>query len=269
MIDLRALEADPTPGYASQKARGEDPALIDQAIAADRKRREALSEFESARAEQKSVSKSVGKASPEERPAVLAKAKELAAHVKELEAARKVAEWFHVKHYEFDLSSILQYSNCALLAGSSQEIKHESYEDQVKESETGRVSTCVPFRNGLMLSVAASLAASLYEDEEVDIYIGAHADDAAGNAYADCSEPFLQAMEDAISIGTYGKVHLVFPFADKNKAGVVKTGLALGTPYELTWSCYEGGEKPCGTCGTCRDRIAAFEANGVKDPALD
>lgn len=190
-------------------------------------------------------------------------------HVKELEAARKVAKWFHVKHYEFDLSSILQYSNCALLAGSSEEIKHESYEDQVKESETGRVSTYVPFRNGLMLSVAASLAASLYEDEEVDIYIGAHADDAAGNAYADCSEPFLQAMEDAISIGTYGKVHLVFPFADKNKAGVVKTGLALGTPYELTWSCYEGREKPCGTCGTCRDRIAAFEANGVKDPALD
>ena len=110
---------------------------------------------------------------------------------------------------------------------------------------------------------------TVYEDEEVDIYIGAHADDAAGNAYADCSEPFLKAMEDAISIGTYGKVHLVFPFADKNKAGVVKTGLALGTPYELTWSCYEGGEKPCGTCGTCRDRAAAFEANGVKDPALD
>ena len=190
-------------------------------------------------------------------------------HVKELDAARKVAEWFHVKHYEFDLSSILQYSNCALLAGSSEEIKHESYEDQVKESGTGRVSTYVPFRNGLMLSVAASLAASLYKDEEVDIYIGAHADDAAGNAYADCSEPFLKAMEDAISIGTYGKVHLVFPFADKNKAGVVKTGLALGTPYELTWSCYEGGEKPCGTCGTCRDRAAAFEANGVKDPALD
>lgn len=81
-------------------------------------------------------------------------------HVKELEAARKVAEWFHVKHYEFDLSSILQYSNCALLAGSSEEIKHESYEDQVKESETGRVSTYVPFRNGLMLSVAASLAAT-------------------------------------------------------------------------------------------------------------
>lgn len=119
-----------------------------------------------------------------------------------------------------------------------------------------------------MLSTAASLAASLFEEDEVDIYIGAHADDAAGDAYADCSEPFLKAMGDAVSIGTYGKVHLVFPFAEMNKAGVVATGLALHTPYELTWSCYEGGEKPCGTCGTCIDRAAAFAANGVKDPAL-
>lgn len=54
-----------------------------------------------------------------------------------------------------------------------------------------------------------------------------------------------------------------------NKAGVVATGLSLHTPYELTWSCYEGGEKPCGTCGTCIDRAAAFAANGVKDPALE
>ena len=116
---------------------------------------------------------------------------------------------------------------------------------------------------------AASLAASLFAEDEVDIYIGAHADDAAGDAYADCSEPFLKAMGDAVSIGTYGKVHLVFPFAEMNKAGVVATGLALHTPYELTWSCYEGGEKPCGTCGTCIDRAAAFAANGVKDPALE
>ena len=127
----------------------------------------------------------------------------------------------------------------------------------------------MPFRNGLMLSTVASLAASLFEEEDADIYIGAHADDAAGDAYADCSEPFLQHMGEAIRIGTYGKVHLEFPFANMNKAGVVATGLKLKTPYELTWSCYEGGDKPCGTCGTCIDRAAAFAANGVKDPALN
>lgn len=75
-------------------------------------------------------------------------------------------------------------------------------------------------------------------------------------------------MGQAISIGTYGKVKLVAPFAGNNKAEVVKKGLELGVPYELTWSCYEGGEKPCCSCGTCLDRILAFEANGTTDPLL-
>lgn len=187
-------------------------------------------------------------------------------HKKELEAARAVAKYYDVPHYEFDLAEILQYSNCSLLDHSTENIVHKSYGEQIRENGEGKVSTYVPFRNGLMLSVAASLAASIYEDEEVDIYIGAHADDAAGEAYADCSPAFLKTMGEAIAIGTYGKVHMVFPFADKNKAGVVAEGLRLGTPYELTWSCYEGGEMPCGECGTCIDRAKAFAENGVEDP---
>lgn len=190
-------------------------------------------------------------------------------HKKELEAARKVADFYHLKHYEFDLSQIFKFSNCSLLETSTEEIVHESYARQIAENGSGRVSTYVPFRNGLMLSAAASLASSLFEKETVGIYIGAHADDAAGDAYADCSEPFLKAMNDAIYVGTYKKVSLVFPFADMTKAGVVKTGLALHVPYELTWSCYEGGDRPCGTCATCIDRAAAFAANGAKDPALE
>lgn len=189
-------------------------------------------------------------------------------HKKELVCAREVADFYHVRHYEIDLSPVLRYSDCPLLAGSTQKIEHKSYADQIAENGEGKVATYVPFRNGLMLSAAASVAASLYPDEEVDIYIGAHADDAAGDAYADCSEPFLKAMGDAISIGTYDKVHLVFPFANVGKAGVVKEGLRLHVPYELTWSCYEGGDVPCGTCATCIDRAAAFAANGVPDPAL-
>ena len=190
-------------------------------------------------------------------------------HKKELQAARKVAEYYHVKHYEFDLSAIFRYSDCALLEGSTQGIEHKSYAEQMKEHGTGKVSTYVPFRNGLMLSTAAALAASLYPDDDVEIYIGAHADDAAGDAYADCSVPFLSAMNEAISIGTYQKVKLAFPLARLNKAGVVALGLKLKTPYQLTWSCYEGGEKPCGKCATCIDRAKAFAANGVKDPALE
>ena len=119
-----------------------------------------------------------------------------------------------------------------------------------------------------MLASIAALAMAKYPDDEVDIYIGAHADDAAGNAYADCSEEFVTHMANAIFVGTYEKVSVKAPLVNLNKAGVVKRGLELGTPYELTWSCYEGGDKPCGTCGTCIDRAAAFAANGVEDPAL-
>ncbi len=190
-------------------------------------------------------------------------------HSRELEAARKVAAYYGIRHVELDLSETMKYSDCALLAGSSRAIDHRSYAEQTAESETGKVGTYVPFRNGLMISAAAALAASLFPEDEVSLYLGAHGDDAAGNAYADCSEEFLRAMGEAVSIGTYGKVTLAAPFAGKTKADVVAAGLALGVPYELTWSCYEGGERPCGVCGTCRDRAAAFAANGVADPALE
>lgn len=190
-------------------------------------------------------------------------------HKKEILAARKVAEFYHVKHYELDLSEIMKFSDCPLLSRSDKKIVHKSYAEQIAENGEGMVQTYVPFRNGLLLSVVAALAMSIYSNDEVDIYIGAHADDAAGDAYADCSEDFTNAMNEAINIGTYKKVHVVAPFVHLNKAGVVKIGLGLHVPYELTWSCYEGGDKPCGTCGTCIDRAAAFAANGVKDPALD
>lgn len=188
-------------------------------------------------------------------------------HKKEIECARRIAAFYGIGHYEFDLAAIMRFSNCALLDGSKNEIQHKSYAEQVR-AENGMVSTYVPFRNGLFLSVAASLAMSLYPGEETALFIGAHADDAAGNAYADCSVDFIRSMSEAIRIGTYGKVRITAPFVGKNKSEVVKAGLALNVPYELTWSCYEGGERPCGTCGTCIDRAKAFEANGVKDPAL-
>lgn len=190
-------------------------------------------------------------------------------HKKELQCARWVAKYYGIKHYELDLSSIFQYSDCSLLSHSSQDIIEMSYAEQMKKFGTGKVSTYVPFRNGLLLSTVASLAQSIYPDDNCYVYLGAHADDAAGDAYADCSQAFTDAMGEAISIGTYNKVHLVAPLVNMNKAEVVKTGLSICTPYELTWSCYEGGEKPCGKCGTCIDRAAAFAANGVEDPALD
>lgn len=190
-------------------------------------------------------------------------------HKKELESARAVANYYQVKHIELDLSVIFQHSNCPLLSHSTEDIPEGDYAEQVSRDENGKVATYVPFRNGLFLSAAATLAASLFPDDEVVILIGAHADDAAGNAYADCSDEFLESMDDAIYVGTYKRVSIQAPFSNHNKADVVKTGLALGVPYNLTWSCYNGGDKPCGVCGTCIDRAKAFSANNVIDPLLE
>lgn len=187
-------------------------------------------------------------------------------HDKELQAAIAVAEYYGVEQIFLDLAKIFQYSNCSLLTQSTEDIPEESYAEQIEKTGGAKpVSTYVPFRNGLFLSSAASVALS---KECSVIYYGAHADDSAGFAYPDCSPEFHKAINEAIWEGSGHQLNVEAPFVNKSKAEVVKKGLELGVPYELTWSCYQGGNKPCGKCGTCIDRAAAFEANGVTDPAL-
>lgn len=188
-------------------------------------------------------------------------------HDKELISARKVAQFYEVKHIERDISNVMEFAKdvCTLMKGGEQ-IEHASYAEQITKQKEGRVATYVPFRNGLFLSIAAAVADSLFPGQKVEIYYGAHADDAAGSAYADCSPQFADAMDKAINIGTYGNIHVIRPLINMNKSQVVKAGLELKVPYELTWSCYEGGEKQCGTCGTCIDRKKAFKDNNIKDP---
>ena len=187
-------------------------------------------------------------------------------HDKEIQAAKKVAEYYGVERMELDLSVIFAGSNCSLLKQSTEEIPLRSYAQQIEETHGEKpVSTYVPFRNGLFLSSAASIALSHGCSK---IMYGAHADDAAGAAYPDCSLDFVNAMNQAIYLGSGNQLTIEAPFVSLTKADVVKKGLELGVPYELTWSCYEGGEKPCGKCGTCIDRQKAFEKNGVIDPLL-
>ena len=187
-------------------------------------------------------------------------------HDKEIQAAKKVAEYYGVRRMELDLSVIFAGSNCSLLKQSTEEIPLESYAQQIAETHGEKpVSTYVPFRNGLFLSSAASIALSHGCSK---IMYGAHADDAAGAAYPDCSLDFVNAMNQAIYLGSGNQLTIEAPFVSLTKADVVKKGLELGVPYELTWSCYEGGEKPCGKCGTCIDRQRAFEKNGTIDPLL-
>lgn len=184
-------------------------------------------------------------------------------HKKELESAKNVAAYYKVEHIILDLKKIFEYSDCSLLEGSSKEILEESYESQIKKQNGKPVETYVPFRNGLFLSSAASIALSKGASL---IYYGAHADDACGNAYPDCSEAFNKAMGDAIYIGSGNELKLVGPFVGISKSDVVSIGLKLHVPYHLTWSCYEGHDKACGRCATCLDRKKAFLKNGVVDP---
>ena len=189
-------------------------------------------------------------------------------HAKEKEYSEWTCDHLGVTLYNADLSQVFAFNpNCsALLQASNMSIKHESYADQLKElGGSGTVSAYVPFRNGLFLSYAAAVALQLQCDK---IYYGAHADDAAGHAYPDCTPEFIQAMQTAIAEGTGNQVVMEAPWWDHNKSQVVAEGLALGMQhieFEHTWSCYEGKEKPCGTCGTCIDRKKAFTDNGIYD----
>lgn len=186
-------------------------------------------------------------------------------HIKELEAAEKIASYYGVEHISVDAAPLFQYSRASLLQGSPEPVPKDCYADQLKKTQgKAPVSTCVPFRNGIFLAAAAGIALSL--GSEAVIY-GAHADDAAGAAYPDCSPAFFEAMAAAVWEGSGRQIRLEAPFLAMNKAAVVEIGLRLRVPYELTWSCYEGGAEPCGQCGTCRDRAAAFAANRVSDPA--
>jgi 7-cyano-7-deazaguanine synthase len=184
-------------------------------------------------------------------------------HDKEIKASIDVCNYYNVKHLFLDLAKIFQYSDCSLLKGSSKDIPLESYKEQLEETNGSPVSTYVPFRNGLFLSSASSIALSLGCDE---IYYGAHKDDAAGNAYPDCSKEFNDAIGKAIYLGSGNMLKVTGPFVNMNKADIVKLGLDLGVPFELTWSCYSGKDKACGKCGTCIDRLNAFKINGIKDP---
>jgi 7-cyano-7-deazaguanine synthase len=127
--------------------------------------------------------------------------------------------------------------------------------------EANMKQTVVPFRNGIMLAVAAGYAETIGAEA---IVIAAHAGDHA--IYPDCREGFMQAMGEAITQGTYAQLILLRPFIAWNKARIVQRGVELKIDYARTWSCYKGGDRHCGVCGTCVERREAFQLASVKDP---
>lgn len=128
-------------------------------------------------------------------------------------------------------------------------------------AEENMRQTVVPFRNGILLASAAGLAESLGAE---GVAIGAHTGDHA--IYPDCREEFMEAMDRAIELGTYAGVKILRPFIATSKAGIVARGAELGVDFSRTWSCYKGGERQCGACGTCVERREAFALAGISDP---
>jgi len=173
-------------------------------------------------------------------------------HKKEIECARKTSKIFQVKHLEIEIP--LPFSNSALL-NSSIEVPKSDY-----TVETQKI-TVVPNRNMILLAYAIGFA----EDLKCGyVAYAAHHNDRA--VYPDCREEFFYALNVASMLGTYQNVKIEAPFISWTKGEIVRYGVSLGVPYEYTWSCYEGGEKPCGQCGTCHERRQAFEFAGVPDP---
>lgn len=183
---------------------------------------------------------------------------------REMRSAREIAAYYGVKLMELNLADIFKLSDCTMLSHSKALVEHRSYESQTQSTGGKKpISSYVPFRNGLMLSAAVSIAYSVGASE---VWYGAHRDDAEGNAYPDCSEEFIAAMNSAVIAGTYGAVSINGPLSNLRKRDIVGVGLRLGVPYHLTWSCYEGGDHPCGKCGTCIAIKEAFEQNGSEYP---
>ncbi len=183
-------------------------------------------------------------------------------HNRELRNAQAVAQKAGVaSHHIVSL-------NLAEWGGSSLTDLSLNVEDGNTE-RTNIPQTYVPARNMVFLSVAASMAEALGAQH---IYIGVSQVDYSG--YVDCRKVFIDAMEKAINLGTVmsaeeGKhIEIHAPFINMTKAEEIKLGEQLGVDFGLTWSCYKGGEKPCGVCDSCLLRAKAFAEAGVSDPAL-
>ena len=173
---------------------------------------------------------------------------------REIPYAVRHAERFGLRHAVIPLWFMgEQFASDLLVSGG--EVPDGHYEEESMKR------TVVPFRNGIMLSIAAGYAESCGAE---GVVIAAHSGDHA--IYPDCRERFMEAMGAAIREGTYAAVEVLRPFIGMTKGEIAARGVELGVDYAETWSCYKGGELHCGTCGTCVERREAFAVAGLSDP---
>lgn len=177
-------------------------------------------------------------------------------NAKELPFARLHAERLGIEHMILPLGFIDQYFHSDLLL-SGGDIPEGHYDEENMKS------TVVPFRNGIMLAVAAGLAESRGLQR---VYIANHFGDHA--IYPDCRASFIEPMKEAVCAGTTNNVVIEAPYTSITKADIARIGFSLGLNFAETWSCYKGGEKHCGVCATCVERKEALREAGILDQTL-
>ena len=172
---------------------------------------------------------------------------------KEIAFARLHSEKLGIKFLEIPLDFMQKYFQSSLLIGG-EDIPEGHYAD------ANMKSTVVPFRNGIMLAIAAGIAES---NGLKNVMMANHGGDHA--IYPDCRPEFVDAMSQAICAGTYEGLKIIAPYTNITKTDIARRGKELCIDYSLTWSCYKGGEKHCGKCGTCVERKEALRDAGITD----
>ncbi len=175
---------------------------------------------------------------------------------KEIPLARMHCERLGIKHIEIPLHFMEQYFKSSLLIGGEDIPEGHYADDNMK-------STVVPFRNGIMLSIAAGLAES---NGLKYLMMANHGGD--HTIYPDCRPEFVDAMSQAISNGTYEHLQILVPYTNITKTDIARHGAKLGINYAETWSCYKGGDCHCGKCGTCVERKEALRDAGIEDTTV-
>ena len=175
---------------------------------------------------------------------------------REIECAARQCALLGIEHLVIPLDFMGRYFKSSLLEGADS-IPEGHYADENMKS------TVVPFRNGIMLAVACGLAESRGLRHVMMANHGGH-----HAIYPDCRPEFVRAMSDAMKFGTYDGITIEAAFTDITKGEIARIGKDLGVDYSLTYSCYKGGEKHCGRCGTCVERREAMAEAGIDDPTI-
>lgn len=177
-------------------------------------------------------------------------------NAREIPFAKMHCERLGIKHITINLDFMHQYFKSSLLDGAEAIPEGHYANDNMK-------STVVPFRNGIMLSIAIGIAESNNLDQ---VFIANHGGD--HTIYPDCRPEFINAIDAAATAGTYNNVKVVAPYTQITKSDIARIGKKLGIDYTETWSCYKGGEVHCGKCGTCVERKEALAEAGIDDKTI-